>query len=160
MSNSPWAAEEVMTEENVREISATDLIPAGNYEGQIMPLTDESFRVVQTDNGTHPLEGKTTVRLHVVLYTDAGERHLFTDAFPGTVKAVSKKGNEYVRPESRIASMLYKATGMFGQDFLAVCEFAAANRLKYRITVSKEKVDAETGKVYEAQNKIGGITAI
>ncbi|MGL5934027.1 MAG: hypothetical protein ACRCZI_00230 [Cetobacterium sp.] len=157
MSQSPWAAEEVMSADNVREIAATDLIPAGSYEGQLLPLSDESFREVVTENRTHPLEGKTIVRLHVVLFTDAGDRHLFVDAYPGTVKATSKKGNEYIRPESRIASMLYKATGMFGQDFLQVCEFAAQNRLTYKITVSKEKTDAETGKVYEAQNRIAAI---
>lgn len=160
MSNSPWAAEEVMSAEAVREIASTDLIPAGTFEGQLMPLSDESFRVIATNNGTHPLEGKTVVRLHIVLYTDQGERHLFEDAFPGVVKATSKKGNEYIRPESRLASLLYKGTGLFGQDFLAVCEWAAQNRLMYKIAVSKEKTDAETGKVYEAKNSIRGISAI
>jgi hypothetical protein len=146
-----------LSEEEAREASEANLCPKGRWEGQLDPIGPDAVRVITTERGDHPLEGKTVVRLAARLYTDAGEKHVFFDAYPGIVKAIAKNGGEYLRRESTHAALLYKATKMFGRPFSEVLEFAQQNRLVYDIGVRKEREDKETGEVYPAENFIRGV---
>lgn len=154
---SVWEGETITAEES-KEMKEADLVPAGKYEGQLEPVDAEAhIKVVATDSGDHPLEGRKVVRLHAKLFTDGGERHLFFDAYPSKVVATSKAGGTYIREESKNASSLYNATGLHGRPFSEVLRFAQENRLVYNVGVSKGRTDKETGQVYDPKNNIKGI---
>jgi len=147
-----------MTMEDVKEAVEGNLCPKGRWEGQLQPVNPETdIQTVKTENGDHPLEGQKVSRLHAVVFTEEGEKHLFFDAFPSTVKAISKKGGSYIRQESLNAAHLYTATQLVGRPFGEVLKAAMDNRLVYDIGIRKAREDKETGEFYAAQNQIRGI---
>ena len=152
---------EGMSQEDVRAAAEGNLVPKGRWEGQLQPIDPESdVKVVTTESGDHPLEGQKVVRCHALLWTDAGEKHLFFDAFPSTVIATSKKGTTYVRRESEHAAYLYEGTKLIGRPFGAVLAHAANNRLIYEVGIRKAREDKETGEHYKAENTLNGIRPV
>ena len=150
---SVWEGETI-SEQDSKEMAEADLVPAGKWEGQLEPVSEEHIKTVTTEAGDHPLEGKKVVRLHAKLFTEQGERHFFFDAYPSKVIATSAAGGTYTRQESKNAECLYKATKLHGRPFSDVITFAQNNRLVYDIKVKPERTDAKTGNTYPASNQL------
>ena len=154
---SVWETEG-MSKDDIKDAVEGNLAPKGKWLGQLAPVNFETdAQVVVSEKGEHPLEGKRVVRCHAVLQTDVGEKHIFFDAFPATVKATSKKGGTYIRQESLHAAYLYQGTELIGHPFEEVLEAAANAMLVYDIGIKKEREDPETGDIYRAENTLRGI---
>src|SRR5512147_1666699 len=136
---SVWEGEGMSAQE-IKETVEANLVPKGRWQGQLAPVNPETdIKTVETEGRDHPLEGKKVVRCHAILQTDDGVKHVFFDAFPSKVMAVSKKGGSYIRQESTNAALLYAATKMHGRPFGEVLAYAAENFLVYDIGIKPER---------------------
>ena len=88
----------------------------------------------------------------MLLDTDEGQKHLFFDACPETIKVSKDDGSSYMRQESTNAAMLYNATKMFGVPFVKVLEAAKQKRLIYEVGIRKATDE------YPAKNIVKKIT--
>ena len=133
-----------------------NLAPAGWWEGALVKNDageGATRKVVATNGGNHPMEGKTVYGCHLLLSTDEGPKHLFFDACPETIKVQNEDGGSYIRQESTNAAMLYRATRLFGVPFVKVLE-KATSPMKYKIRTKKATEQ------YEAKSVIDNIKAI
>ena len=152
--NGAWG-EEIMEAAAGKEALEANLVPKGKWPGQLV-ADDEGNparrKIVSTEGGSHPMEGKTTYGCHVLLETDEGPRHLFFDACPETIKVTKDDGGSYMRQESTNAAMLYNATKLFGTPFVKVLETAKQRSLVYEVGIRKATDE------YPAKNTIRSIT--
>jgi hypothetical protein len=140
--------DEAMSQEDAKEASEGNLVPKGRWPGQVVDFTR---KVLETEGGEHPLEGKPVYRVHIELQTDEGAKHFFLDACPVVVKATSKKGGTYMRAESEAAAAFYAATKMYGKPFQTVLAWGQEHILVYNIGIKKATDD------YKAANQLKGI---
>lgn len=148
-----WGSE-AMDAIEVKEATEANLVPKGRWPGELQPRDEgqpANRKVVQTEGGTHPLEGKAVYGCHVLLHTDEGDKHMFFDACPITVVATSKAGGSYTRQESTNAGHLYKGTKLIAQPFGEVLSYAMTHTLLYDIGIKKATDE------YAAQNTLRGI---
>ena len=148
--------DECMDAVEAKEATEGNLVPRGRWPGELQIREDgqpATRKIVETEEGNHPLEGKAVYGCHAVLHTDEGDKHLFFDACPIMVKATSQSGGTYTRQESTNAGFLYTATKMFGRPFLEVLQYAAEHSLVYDIGVKKASDE------YPAKNTIRGVYA-
>ena len=136
--NGVWG-DEVMDAVEGKIALERNLVQTGWWEGQLVKNDageSATRKVVATNGGDHPMEGKTVYGCHVLLATDEGAKHLFFDACPETIKVQNEAGGSYIRQESTNAAMLYRATRLFGLPFVKVLE-KASKPLKYKIRTKK-----------------------
>ena len=144
---------EGLSEADGREIAEANLVPKGKWSGQLQP--DTKIATVSTESGEHPLEGQKVARCHVILETEAGEKHFFFDAIGKKVTATSKKGNPYTLPASANGNALYAATKLYGQPFHVVLQAAMERRLVYNVGIKKGNDDYPN-----PSNVLRGVTAL
>jgi hypothetical protein len=146
--------DEVMDAVEAREATEGNLIPKGRWPGLLQIREDgqpATRKIVQTEEGNHPLEGKAVYGCHVVLNTDEGDKHLFVDACPILIKATSQSGGTYTRQESTNAGYFSTATKMYTSPFREVLQYATEHPLLYDIGVKKATDE------WPAKNTLKGI---
>jgi hypothetical protein len=151
-----WGAE-CMDAVEAKEATEGNLIARGRWPGELQPREDghpAMRKIVSTEEGNHPLEGKAVYGCHAVLHTEEGDKHLFFDACPLPVKATSQSGGTYMRQESTNAGYLFIGTKMIGRTFAEVLQYAMEHTLVYDIGVKKASDE------YPAKNTIRGIYAV
>jgi len=128
--------ESTISREDSNELAMFNLIPKGTYPGVVVKVTPKK---ITTEQGLHPLEGKTIAKLDILLTADTRNYHLFADAYPEVIKAKSKSGGTYIRAESDIATQLFDALEMHGQPFTKVLAAAQEETLKYVVRIVESK---------------------
>ena len=123
---------EAVTPELANAAAASDLTPAGTFDGVLL---DYTVRV----SDFAPFEGKQMVRAHIELYDcPAGSGRTKHHYFTMTPSQGFTEGG-MLRSESREAAKLAKYTGTVGASFTQALEAAKVMRLRYRITQSAAK---------------------